>query len=70
MVNILPWDPAAAKSYAQLRTACEAEGKSLHSMDMLIAAHATAEDLILVTNDQAFFKLSHILSVQDWTLTK
>ena len=68
MVNILAWNSAAAKSYAQLLTVSVTEGKSLYSMDMLIAAHAKAEDLVLVTNDQAFFKLSHLISLEYWTL--
>ena len=67
-VEILPWDSLAAKTYAELRTACEKEGKPLGTMDMLIAAHAKAESIILVTNDQAFFNLAHKLDLEDWTI--
>lgn len=66
-VEILPWDSAAAQAYAKLRTACESEGKSLGNMDMLIAAHATAANMILVTNDKAFYRVSHLLNLMDWT---
>lgn len=66
-VEILPWGSLASKAYAVLRTACESEGKALGSMDMLIAAHSKAEGTILVTNDQAFYNIAHLLSLEDWT---
>ena len=66
-VEILPWDSDAANAYAQLRTACENEGKSLGTMDMLIAAHSIAAGTVLVTNDKAFYNVKHRLALQDWT---
>jgi len=42
VVEILPWGSDAADAYAQLRTACENEGKPLGNMDMLIAAHSNS----------------------------
>lgn len=66
-VEILPWDSDAAGAYAQLRTTCEIEGKSLGTMDMLIAAHSVAEDAILITNDKAFYNVDQHLTLKDWT---
>jgi tRNA(fMet)-specific endonuclease VapC len=66
-VEILPWDSDAAKAYAQLRTACEKEGKPLGAMDILIAAHSVAMGAVLITNDKAFFNLEHHLALEDWT---
>ena len=66
-VDILPWDSDAADAYAQLRTACENEGKPLGAMDMLIAAHSVAVGTILITNDKAFYNVEHHLLLQDWT---
>ena len=66
-VEIMPWDSDAAEAYAQLRTFCESEGTSLGTMDMLIAAHSVAVGAVLVTNDQAFYKVKHHLSIEDWT---
>ena len=66
-VEILPWDSDAANAYAQLRTACENEGKPLGAMDMLIAAHSVAVGAVLITNDQAFYNVKHHLTLQDWT---
>ena len=67
-VDVLPWDSKVAKSYAELRTACEKEGKSLGAMDMLIAAHSVAADAILISNDRAFYNVQHLLNLQDWTV--
>ena len=66
-LEILPWDSDAANAYAQLRTACENEGKPLGTMDMLIAAHSVAVGAVLITNDQAFYNVKHRLALEDWT---
>ena len=66
-VDILPWNSVAANAYAQLRTACEKEGKPLGAMDMLIAAHAVAEGAVLITNDKAFYRVEQYLALEDWT---
>lgn len=66
-VEILPWDSGAAEVYAHLRMSCESEGLSLGTMDMLIAVHSVAVGTVLVTNDQAFYRVKHHLSLEDWT---
>jgi len=66
-VDVLSWDSNAAEAYAQLRSACENEGKSLGTMDMLIAAHSVALDAVLITGDQAFYQVNHLLTLSDWT---
>jgi tRNA(fMet)-specific endonuclease VapC len=65
-VEIMPWDSDAAETYANLRTSCESEGTPLGTMDMLIAAHSVATGATLVTNDQAFYRVKHHLSLEDW----
>ena len=67
-VEILPWDSDAADAYAQLRTACENEGKPLGNMDMLIAAHSVAVGAVLITNDKAFYNVKHHLMLEDWSM--
>jgi tRNA(fMet)-specific endonuclease VapC len=66
-VEILPWDSPAAESWAALRTVFEKTGKTLATMDMLIAAHADSCGAILVTNDKAFYNVGKFLSLEDWT---
>jgi len=51
-IDILPWDSAAARAYANARATLERLGKPLANMDMLIAAHAAAVGAVLVTNDR------------------
>lgn len=65
-VTILPWDDQAAEHYGTLRAALESNGRPLASFDTMIAAHAFAEKMILVTNDQAFLSVPD-LTVVDWT---
>jgi len=64
--DIRPWTSACAERYGQLRAELEALGKPLGPMDLLIAAHALAEDCTLVSADRAF---AHVpgLRVLDWT---
>jgi tRNA(fMet)-specific endonuclease VapC len=64
--DIRPWNSACAERYGKLRAELEALGKPLGPMDLLIAAHALAEDCTLVSADRAF---AHVpgLRVLDWT---
>jgi tRNA(fMet)-specific endonuclease VapC len=64
-IAILPWTSNAAKQYADLRFALEAKGQPIGAMDMMIAAHALAEDAVLVTNDAAFRRIER-LKLEDW----
>src|SRR5580698_10932856 len=52
--TVLSWDSAAARVYGQLRTEQERKGLSLSVEDLMIAAHALATGLTLVTHDQVF----------------
>lgn len=63
---VLPWTSSTAHAYAELRTHMETQGIGLSAMDMLIAAHARAEDCTLVSADRAFSQVPG-LRVFDWT---
>jgi tRNA(fMet)-specific endonuclease VapC len=65
--KILEWTSAAAREFANERAVLERQGRLLADIDMMIAAHALAEDAILVTNDAAFHRITH-LKTEDWTL--
>ena len=66
-VQVLPWDSNAATVYGNLRASCAASGITLGTLDMLIAAHATAEKAILVTHDKAFGLVpGRVLTIEDW----
>ena len=66
VVQILPWDSAAAHAYSRLRARLAAAGKSLSALDMLIAAHAVATNALLVTHDNAFQHATPFIHVVDW----
>lgn len=69
-LEILSWNSAAAEAYAQLRAECERNGTMLGSMDMLIAAHAVAAGAVLVTHDNAFYNIKHMLRLEDWSRSR
>lgn len=46
----------------------ERKGTTIGPMDMLIAAHARAEGLILVTNNTREFERVEELELEDWTM--
>ena len=65
-IAILPFDRNAADRYGSLRAEMQRIGKSLASLDMLIAAHALSLGATLVTSDAAF---RHVpgLAIEDWS---
>ncbi|WLF84989.1 hypothetical protein L3D26_05560 [Moraxella sp. ZY21109] len=46
----------------------ERKGQVIGSMDMLIASHAVAENLTLITNNIDEFKRVQNLKYEDWTI--
>ena len=67
-IEILEYGAHASKIYGQIRVLLEKEGKTIGPLDMLIAAHALAEKLILVTNNEKEFKRIPDLEVENWTI--
>ena len=66
-ITILDFDGQAADEYGRIRAALEKKGTPIGPMDMLIASHAKAEGLILVTNNTREFNRVEGLVVEDWT---
>ena len=65
-VTILPWDSEAARHSGQIRATLEREGQTMGNLDLMIGAHALALGAVLVTNDQAFKRITN-LQLADWT---
>jgi tRNA(fMet)-specific endonuclease VapC len=65
MLEILPWDSDAARSYGVVRAQLSSLGKPLSTLDTLIAAHALSIDAVLVTHDSAFQQVPTLRTV-DW----
>ena len=53
-MDVLPWDAAAAICYGELCSSLETQGINLSDFDMMIAAHAVALKVTLVSRDKAF----------------
>lgn len=64
--DVLPWPVEAARYYAEVRAALERQGRPVGNMDLLIAAHALAEDSIVVTNNVREFRCVPRLAVEEW----
>ncbi len=62
----LPFDDAAAEIYGQIRTDLERKGTPIGANDLLIAAMAIANQLILVTHNTAEFNRIPGLMIEDW----
>ena len=64
---VAPFDGPAAKAYGPIRASAR-KGQRNNALDKLIAAHATALDLILVTNNEKDFHRYPGLRVENWVL--
>ena len=63
-VRVLP--VAAAEEYGRLRSHLEEKGRPIGGNDLWIAAHASAEKLVLVTNNVREFARVPGLKTQNW----
>lgn len=62
----LEWTIDAAEQYARLAAEQKRSGNSIGCMDTQIAAHALAEGLILVTNNECHFGRIPGLRLENW----
>lgn len=65
-LEILPYDDQAAQHYGNLRAHLERQGKTIGSLDMLIAAHALSATSTLVTNNENEFNRIPNLNIENW----
>jgi tRNA(fMet)-specific endonuclease VapC len=65
-LDILPYDEQAIWHYAKLCQNFQSTGKIIGSLDMLIAAHALALDVVLVTNNTKEFERIDGLKLENW----
>jgi tRNA(fMet)-specific endonuclease VapC len=65
-VEVSPWDSAAAEQYAEVRADLERTEKPMGNLDIMIAAHALAAQVVLVTHDHVFRRIKR-LKIEDWT---
>lgn len=66
IVDILPFDDEAAAEYGKICATLRRQGTPIGTMDMLIAAHAKAKGLIIVTNNVCEFERVEGLVLENW----
>jgi tRNA(fMet)-specific endonuclease VapC len=66
-VAILPVTLQVAEVYGVLKAHLEKRGESIGRNDLWIAAHAVAEEIILVTNNEREFRRVPGLRIENWT---
>ncbi len=66
-LTILDFSVRAAEEYGKIRAELERRGTPIGTMDLLIAGHARAERLVLVTNNTKEFLRVEGLAAENWT---
>ena len=64
--SILPFGSSAASEYGEIMAYLQNRGTPIGPLDMLIAAHARAEKMILVTNNVREFERVPELKIENW----
>ncbi|MCK5784141.1 MAG: tRNA(fMet)-specific endonuclease VapC [Desulfobacterales bacterium] len=67
-LEVLPLDKKAAYHFGQIRAALYSSGQPIGPYDMMIAGHARASGLILVTNNVREFERVPGLIVENWSV--
>ncbi|MBU0567904.1 type II toxin-antitoxin system VapC family toxin [bacterium] len=62
----LPFDDKTAEAYGQIRVQLEQHGTPIGPNDLMIAAIAVANDIILVTHNTREFGRIEYLKLEDW----
>ena len=64
----LAWTLDSADLYGEIAAHLQQTGQTIGAMDTMIAAHALAEDLILVTHNTRHFERVPGLKLEDWVV--
>jgi tRNA(fMet)-specific endonuclease VapC len=65
-IGVVPFDEACAATFGKLANKLVAKGRPIGSYDTLIAAHAIALRVTLVTNNQKHFGHVDGLKIENW----
>ena len=65
-INVLSLEPSIDNYYAEVRTYLERQGTPIGGNDLIIAVHALASDLILVTANVREFSRVPNLEIENW----
>ena len=65
-ITVVPYDERVAGDYGRVRAELERAGTPIGSLDMMIAAHALALGLTLVTSNEKEFQRLPGLKIENW----
>ncbi len=66
LIPVLPLNSQVGEQYGKIRATLESIGRPIGNNDLWIAAHALAEGLVLVTNNEAVFARVAGLRCANW----
>lgn len=69
MIQVVELDEKVSDHYAQIRKDLSSKGQIIGSNDLWLAAHARANDWIMVTNNEKEFSRVDGLRIENWTTT-
>ena len=64
--TIIDFDQSVAAVYGSVRASLERKGSPIGPMDLLLAAQALSQQLILVTNNEREFRRVSGLQIENW----
>ena len=65
-IEVIAYDDLASVQYGKIRSYLEKNGMPIGALDIMIAAHALARGLVLVTNNEREFKRVPGLKMENW----
>jgi tRNA(fMet)-specific endonuclease VapC len=65
-LQVIPFDYSCSEIYGKIRFELEKKEKNIGAMDLLIAAIALSNNLVLVTNNTREFKRIKQLKIENW----
>ena len=65
-IEVMPFDAGAAREYGKIRFELKQNGEMIGGNDLLIAAHAKALKLVLITNNAKEFERIKGLKTKNW----
>jgi len=65
-IEVMPFDRKAVENYAVIKSALKKQGKLIDDFDILIAAVALSNSMVLVTNNKKHFERIPNLIIENW----
>jgi len=66
LVQLIPFDKNEAFAYGEIRSILEKSGTPLNDTDLMIAATAVANNLVLITGNESHFSRIKSIRVENW----